>query len=71
MTHKAMESNAQGLADRGIATLRFQFPYMEKGSERVDSPKVAHGAVRAAVAEAGGWRPTCRCSRADGRSADG
>jgi len=57
MTHKAMESNAQGLADRGIATLRFQFPYMEKGSKRVDSPKVAHGAVRAAVAEAGRLAP--------------
>ena len=52
MTHKAMESNAQGLADRGIATLRYQFPYMEKGSKRVDPPKIAHAAVRAAVAEA-------------------
>src|SRR3954463_3696620 len=57
MTHRSMESNAQGLADRGIATLRFQFPYMEKGSKRVDSPKVAHGAVRAAVAEAGRLAP--------------
>lgn len=52
MTHKAMESNAQGLAERGIATLRYQFPYMEKGSKRVDPPKIAHAAVRAAVAEA-------------------
>lgn len=52
MTHRAMESNAQGLATRGIATLRYQFPYMEKGSKRVDAPKVAHAAVRAAVAEA-------------------
>lgn len=52
MTHKAMESNAAGLAQRGIATLRYQFPYMEKGSRRVDPPKVAHMAVRAAVAEA-------------------
>ena len=52
MTHKAMESNAQGLATRGIATLRYQFPYMEKGSKRVDAPKVAHAAVRAAVTEA-------------------
>ena len=51
MTHKAMESNAQGLAARGIATLRYEFPYMEKGSKRVDPPKVAHAAVRAAVAE--------------------
>jgi predicted alpha/beta-hydrolase family hydrolase len=52
MTHKAMDSNAQGLAERGIATLRYQFPYMEKGSKRVDPPKVAHAAVRAAAAEA-------------------
>ena len=52
MTHKAMESNAEGLAERGIATLRYQFPYMEKGSRRPDPPKVAHAAVRAAAAEA-------------------
>jgi predicted alpha/beta-hydrolase family hydrolase len=52
MTHKAMESNAQGLASRGIATLRYNFPYMEKGSRRPDPPKVAHSAVGAAAAEA-------------------
>jgi predicted alpha/beta-hydrolase family hydrolase len=52
MTHKAMESNAQGLAERRIATLRYQFPHMEKGSRRPDPPKVAHAAVRAAAAEA-------------------
>lgn len=52
MTHKAMESNANGLASRGIATLRFQFPYMEKGSKRPDPPRIAHAAVRAAAAEA-------------------
>lgn len=57
MTHKAMESNAQGLAERGIATLRYQFPYMEKGSKRVDPPKLAHAAVRAAVAEAARLAP--------------
>ena len=51
MTHKAMESNARGLAERGIATLRFQFPYMEKGSHRPDPPRIAHAAVRAAAAE--------------------
>nr|NUR36796.1 alpha/beta hydrolase [Sphingomonas sp.] len=50
--HKAMESNAAGLADRGIATLRYHFPYMEKGSRRPDPPKIAHGAVRAAAAKA-------------------
>jgi len=52
MTHKAMESNAQGLAARGIATLRYQFPYMEKGGKRPDPPPIAHAAVRAAAAEA-------------------
>ena len=53
MTHAAMEATAQGLAERGVATLRYQFPYMEKGSKRPDPPAVAHAAVRAAVAEAG------------------
>lgn len=52
MTHQAMESNARGLAERGIATLRYQFPYMEKGSRRPDPPRTAHAAVRAAAAEA-------------------
>ena len=52
MTHKTMESNAQGLSERGIATLRYQFLYMEKGSKRPDAPKLAHAVVRAAAAEA-------------------
>jgi hypothetical protein len=53
MTHPSMEAVATGLAARGIATLRYQFPYMEKGSKRPDPPAVAHATVRAAVAEAG------------------
>jgi predicted alpha/beta-hydrolase family hydrolase len=52
MSHRSMESNAQGLASRGIATLRFQFPYMERRSKRPDPPRIAHLAVRAAAAEA-------------------
>ena len=52
MSHAFMAAFAAGLAERGIATLRYQFPYMEKGSKRPDPPKVAHAAVRAAVAEA-------------------
>ena len=52
MSHPSMASNAQGLAERGIATLRFQFPYMEKGGGRPDPPPVAHAAIRAAVAKA-------------------
>lgn len=47
-----MEAFAKGLAARGIASLRYQFPYMEMGSKRPDPPKVAHAAVRAACAEA-------------------
>jgi predicted alpha/beta-hydrolase family hydrolase len=52
MSHPFMETVATGLRDRGIATLRYQFPYMEKGSKRPDTPAVAHAAVRAAVNEA-------------------
>lgn len=52
MRHAAMEAIAAGLAGRGIATLRYHFPHMEKGSKRPDPPPVAHAAVRAAVAEA-------------------
>jgi predicted alpha/beta-hydrolase family hydrolase len=53
MTHPFMEAIAAGLCERGVATLRYQFPYMEKGSKRPDSPAIAQAAVRAAVAEAG------------------
>jgi hypothetical protein len=52
MTHAFMAEAAEGLAERGIATLRYQFPYMEKGGKRPDPPAVAHAAVRAAVTEA-------------------
>jgi predicted alpha/beta-hydrolase family hydrolase len=52
MAHPFMAAVADGLAERGIATLRYQFPYMERGSKRPDVPKVAHAAVRAAVAHA-------------------
>src|ERR1041385_6641951 len=52
MTHPFLAAIADGLAERGIATLRYQFPYMEQGSKRPDVPKVAHAAVRAAVLEA-------------------
>jgi len=52
MNHAFMAAIASGLAERGVATLRFQFPYMEQGSKRPDVPKVAQGAVRAAVQEA-------------------
>jgi predicted alpha/beta-hydrolase family hydrolase len=52
MEHPSMTAIAVELASRKIATLRFQFPYMERGSRRPDPPAVCHAAVRAAVAEA-------------------
>jgi predicted alpha/beta-hydrolase family hydrolase len=52
MDHPFMASLAQALAERAVATLRFQFPSMEQGARRPDPPAVAHAAVRAAVAEA-------------------
>ncbi|MEO7335140.1 MAG: alpha/beta family hydrolase [Caldimonas sp.] len=53
MTHAFMTAFANGLAERGIATLRYQFPFMEQGSKRPDTPKLAQATVRAAVDEAG------------------
>jgi uncharacterized protein len=53
MTHPFMEAVAIGLAARDVATLRYQFPYMEKASKRPDPPGIAQAAVRAAVAETG------------------
>jgi predicted alpha/beta-hydrolase family hydrolase len=52
MTHPFMAAVSTGLFERGVSTLRYQFPYMEKGSRRPDIPSIAHFTVRAAVAEA-------------------
>lgn len=52
MTHPFMVSVAEGLAARGMATLRYQFPFMESGSKRPDRPALAQATVRAAVAAA-------------------
>lgn len=52
MQHAFMAAVADGLAALGIATLRYQFPYMERGSRRPGSPGEAKAAVRAAVTEA-------------------
>src|SRR6516162_2414332 len=57
MFHPFMDGVARGLAERGIATLRYQFPYMERGAKRPDPPKLAHATVRAAVAEAARLAP--------------
>jgi predicted alpha/beta-hydrolase family hydrolase len=52
MAHPFMAAVAAELADRGVATLRYQFPSMEQGMKRPDPPKVAQATVRAAAAEA-------------------
>ena len=52
MSHPFMSAFANDLAAVRIATLRYQFPYMERGSKRPDAPSEAHAAVRAAVAHA-------------------
>ena len=52
MQHPFMAAVADGLRTRGLGTLRYQFPYMERGSKRCDAPPLAHAAVRAAVAAA-------------------
>jgi hypothetical protein len=57
MAHPSMESNARGLAERGIATLRFNFPYMEKGGGRPGPPQVAQATVLAAAKAAGDLAP--------------
>jgi predicted alpha/beta-hydrolase family hydrolase len=57
MAHPFMERVAAELGERGIATLRYQFPYMEQGGKRPDPPKLAQATVRAAVAAAGKLRP--------------
>jgi predicted alpha/beta-hydrolase family hydrolase len=57
MAHPFMAAVAAGLVQRGIACLRYQFPYMERGSKRTDTPAVAQAAVRAAIAEAARLMP--------------
>jgi uncharacterized protein len=52
MNHPFLNAVAEGLAERRIATLRFQFPYMEAGSKRPDRPALAHATIRRAVASA-------------------
>jgi predicted alpha/beta-hydrolase family hydrolase len=52
MVHPSLEILARDLAEQSIATLRYQFPFMEHGGKRPDPPAVAHATVRAAVAAA-------------------
>lgn len=58
MLHRSMEALAEGLAERHFATLRYQFPYMEEGGRRPDSPRLAQATVRAAVIEAARLMPS-------------
>jgi predicted alpha/beta-hydrolase family hydrolase len=53
MRHPFLEAMAERLSDHGIATFRYQFPYMEARRRRPDAPQIAVAAVRAAVAAAG------------------
>ena len=57
MKHAFLEAVARGLGERGIGTLRYQFPYIEKGSSRPDAPAVATATVRAAVLRAAELAP--------------
>ena len=57
MDHPFMVAVAAELAQRSIATLRYQFPYMERGAKRPDPPQLAQATVRAAVAAALGLLP--------------
>ena len=52
MDHPFMVAVAAELARRGIATLRYQFPYMERGARRPDPPQLAQTTVSAAVTAA-------------------
>jgi uncharacterized protein len=70
MEHPSTSSWASGLGERGIATLRYQFPYMERGSRRPDPPALCHATVRAAVAECARLVPDLRLV-AGGRSFGG
>ena len=57
MAHPFMARVAPSSPSRGIATLRYQFPYMEQGGKRPDAPKLAHATVRAAVPRPRGFLP--------------
>jgi predicted alpha/beta-hydrolase family hydrolase len=57
MAHPFLGALSEALAARRVATLRYQFPYMERGGKRPDAPKIAEAAVAAAVAEAARLAP--------------
>jgi uncharacterized protein len=57
MNHPSIAGIADDLAERGMATLRYQFPHMERGSRRPDPPALCHATVRAAVSAAAELAP--------------
>jgi predicted alpha/beta-hydrolase family hydrolase len=57
MRHRSMEATAQALAEAGVATLRYQFPYMERGGGGIDSKPVLYVTVRAAALKAAALAP--------------
>src|ERR1700730_4007445 len=57
MEHPSMQALADGLSLQRVATLRYQFPYMERGSRRPDPPPLCHATVRAAAARAAALLP--------------
>ena len=69
MNNAFMAAVAAELAGRGMATLRYQFPSMEKGGKRPDPPKLAHATVRAAVSEAARQLPKLPLFAGGNRSA--
>ncbi|MBL6445583.1 dienelactone hydrolase family protein [Fulvivirga sp. 29W222] len=52
MYHSFMTSLAQQLAEVGLTTLRFNFPYMENGKKRPDNPQIAQKTIAAAIQKA-------------------
>jgi len=57
MNHPFMQRAAEALETRGIATHRFDFPYVQAKKSRPDPPVVAEAAVRQAVDEAARKHP--------------
>jgi predicted alpha/beta-hydrolase family hydrolase len=57
MRHPFLSDLSAALATRGIASLRYQFPYMERNGRRPDTPAVCHATIRAAIAWAGEFEP--------------
>jgi uncharacterized protein len=60
MTHRFMESLSFGLASHGIGTIRYNFPYMERGQKRPDPPAIAEKTVSVMLEKARELFPTLK-----------